>query len=149
MRLKHFKKIDYDASVLDSFKVSELKKIADYWLRKFLLKNSKRQNNKIFCPIKNQWFAENKIHVAHFFDRGTMCTRYDLDNCHLISEQSNMWDAQVPFVGYKSKHHFEYEVYLREKLGEERFEDLLDRSKQICILKKEDYLEIIKKFKDE
>lgn len=78
-----------------------------------------------------------------------MSTRYDLDNCHLISSQSNTWDAQVPKEGYKSLHHYEYEIWLRQKIGEKKFEELLCKSKKLVIFTKKDYIKVIKKFRDE
>ena len=84
------------------------------------------------------------MQVAHYIDRGIMNTRYDLTNCHLVSKQSNEWDAQVPKEGYKSLHHYDYEQYL----GEQIIKDLRERSKEIKIFYKEDYIKIINKFRN-
>ena len=88
------------------------------------------------------------MHVAHYYDRAIMNTRYDLINCHLISAVSNTFDAQVPMIGFKSKHHAEYMKWLIFKYGEEEFEKLTERSKEIKIYYKEDYIEVINKFRN-
>lgn len=145
---KEKKRLDYQTDDLSILNTTDLKKLADYWLRQFLLFTAEKRNGKIYCPIKKQWYSEDKIQVAHFCDRAFMCTRYSLDNCHLISESSNSWDAQIPKEGYKSKHHYEYEVWLKEKIGEKKFEENLQKSKEFCTFAKEDYIEIIKQFKN-
>lgn len=127
----------------EKMSISQLKKEADKQLRIYLLKKHSK-NGLVKCPLKNKWFPDNKVHVSHYIDRACMVLRYDLDNCHLISSQSNMWDAKVPKEGFKSLHHFEYEQYL----GADMVTNLKDKSKELVILYKEDYIEIIKKFKD-
>lgn len=147
-RKNYSKKTDFETDDLDKLSISELKRTADYWLRQFLLFTAEKRNGKIFCPLKKSYFSEDKIQVAHFIDRAVMNTRYDLDNCHLISESSNVWDAQIQQEGYKSKHHKEYEDWLKEKIGEEKLQNLLHNSKELRIFAKEDYIEIIKQFRD-
>jgi hypothetical protein len=143
-----YKKLDYNTEDLENLSNSDLKKVADYWLRQYLL--SQVISIDFFCPIKKRWFPSEKLmHVAHFYDRGIMSTRYDLVNCHLISSVSNTFDAQVQVEGYKSKHHKEYEFYLIEKYGQEEFDKLTERSKEMKIFYKEDYIEIIKKFRND
>ena len=127
------KKLDYNTEDLEVLKISELKKLADYWLRQYLLKTAIRvRSGYILCPIKGKSFPERKMQVAHFIDRGVMNLRYDLRNCHLISEQSNMWDAQIPKEGFKSLHHYDYEKFL----GKNIVEELKKESSEIFILKK-------------
>lgn len=143
---KHNKKIDYNTEDFDKLSISDLKRVADYWLRQHLLRNANRlSSGYIVCPIKDKGFPESRIHVAHFIDRNVMGLRYDLDNCHLISEQSNMWDAQIPKEGYKSLHHYDYENYL----GDVKANKLKERAKDIVVLSRYDYIEIINKFKNE
>jgi hypothetical protein len=144
-----YKKLDYNTEDLESLSNSDLKKVADYWLRQYLLKNSENVGNYFWCPIKEKSYHYDKIHVCHYYDRGIMSTRYDLVNCHLISSVSNTFDAQVQVEGYKSKHHKEYEFYLIEKYGQEEFDKLTERSKEMKIFYKEDYIEIIKKFRND
>lgn len=149
IKSKKYKKLDYNTEDLKSLSSSDLRKVADHSLRHYLLRTTESNNGNYFCPIKNRWYPANKIHVAHYHDRQRLNTRYNLDNCHLISEQSNMWEAQEPKEGYKSKHHYDYEIWLREKLGEEKFEELLQESKKLVIFAKEDYIELINKFRNE
>ena len=140
---KKYKKLDYNTEDLENLSNSDLKKIADYSLRQYLLRRE-GNNNYIHCPIKNKFYPSDVMQVAHFIDRGIMSTRYDLCNCHLVSKQSNEWDAQVPKDGYKSLHHYDYEQYLGERI----VLDLRERSKEIKIFYKEDYIKVINKFRN-
>lgn len=139
------KKIDFNTEDYDSLKISELKRMADFWLRQYLLKMAKRKgvSGYIFCPIKNSWYPEYKMQVAHYIDRACMNLRYDLKNVKLISEQSNSWDSQIPKEGYKSKHHKEYSLILKKK--DKQY--LLDNN-IIRIFARQDYIDAIEKFKN-
>lgn len=149
--MKHSKKsIDFNTEDLPNLKISSLRRIADYWQRQYLLKHAVRNGyNKILCPIKNKYFSEDQMQASHYIDRSKMCTRYDEDNVWLISSYSNMWDAKEQTEGYKSKHHKEYEDFLIYKIGQKRLDNLIDKSKNFCILQRKDYIDIIQKFKNE
>ena len=144
--MKKYKKLDFNTEDLENLSNSDLKKVADYELRQFLLR--KAGNNYIFCPIKKKNFPQENMHCCHYYDRGIMSLRYDLKNVHLISAVSNTFDAQVQVEGYKSKHHYEYELYLRSIYGDEVMKYLLDKSKEVVIFYKTDYIEIINKFRN-
>ena len=144
--MKRYKKLDFNTKDLESLSNSDLKKVADYELRQFLLR--KAGNNYIFCPIKKKNFPQENMHCCHFYDRGIMSLRYDLKNVHLISAVSNTFDAQVQVEGYKSKHHYEYELYLRSIYGDEVMKYLLDKSKEVVIFYKTDYIKIINEFRN-
>ncbi len=141
----YLKKIDFNTEDYDNLKISELKRMCDYWLRQYLLKKAKRKgmSGYIYCPIKNTWYPEHKMQVAHYIDRACMNLRYDLKNVKLISEQSNMWDAQIPKEGYKSKHHFEYEQILKKK-----DKIYLQEQNIVRIFARRDFIETIEKFKN-
>jgi hypothetical protein len=141
------KRLDYNTKDLESLSNSELKKVADYWLRQHLLRTTAGFGNRIWCPLKKQSYHESSMHVAHYYDRGIMSTRYNLVNCHLISSVSNTFDAQVQVEGYKSKHHKEYQEWLISEYGQEEFDKLTERSKELKIFYKEDYIQIINKFR--
>lgn len=144
----YYKKIDYNTEDLESLTNSQLKKVADYWLRQYLLKTAEIKNGKIFCPLKKKWYLKNKMNASHFIDRSKMCTRYHKNNVWLISEQSNMWDSKEQVEGYKSLHHKEFEEMLIEKIGKENLNNLLELSNNFCIFTKNDYINIIKDFKN-
>ena len=144
--MKKYKKLDFKTEDLESLSNSDLKKVADYELRQFLLR--KAGNNYIFCPIKKKNFPQENMHCCHYYDRGIMSLRYDLKNVHLISAVSNTFDAQVQVEGYKSKHHYEYELYLRSIYGDEVMKYLLDKSKEVVIFYKTDYIKIINEFRN-
>lgn len=145
---KKYKKLDYNTEDLESLSNSELKKVADYSLRQFLLRTSAGFGERIWCPIKKQSFHKSDMHCCHFYDRGIMSLRYDLRNVHLISSISNTFDAQVQIEGFKSKHHYEYELYLRSIYGDEVMKYLLDKSKEVVIFYKTDYIKIINEFRN-
>ena len=142
--MKKYKKLDFNTQDLESLSNSDLKKIADYELRNFLLK----RETFIWCPIKKKTYHKNEVHCCHYYDRGIMSLRYDLKNVHLISAVSNTFDAQVQVEGYKSKHHYEYELYLRSIYGDEVMKYLLDKSKEVVIFYKTDYIKIINEFRN-
>ena len=140
--MKKYKKLDFNTEDLESLSNSDLKKIADYELRQYLLRNHPHQYYT--CPLKNKKYPVDQMHACHYIDRQCMALRYDLRNVHLISAVSNTFDAQVQVEGYKSKHHYEYEQYL----GEQLVKDLRERSKEVKIFYKEDYIEVINKFRN-
>ena len=144
--MKKYKKLDFNTEDLENLSNSDLKKVADYELRQFLLR--KAGNNYIFCPIKKKNFPQENMHCCHYYDRGIMSLRYDLKNVHLISAVSNTFDAQVQVEDYKSKHHYEYELYLRSIYGDEVMKYLLDKSKEVVIFYKTDYIKIINEFRN-
>jgi hypothetical protein len=144
--IKKYKNLDYSTEDLESLSNSDLKKIADYSLRKYLL--GSKDVNPQYCPIKKRHFDISRMQVAHFFDRGIMSLRYDLINCHLISKDSNEYDAQVKVDGFKSKHHKDYEEFLINEYGFEVIDILRRKSKEIKIFFKEDYIEVINKFRN-
>ncbi len=142
---KKYKKLDFNTEDLENLSNSDLKKVADYELRQYLLRTVK---NPQFCPIKKRMVDTYNMQVAHFIDRQCMALRYDLRNCHLISKFSNEFDAQVQVDGYKSKHHKEYEEFLVEEYGSEVLDFLREKSKEVKIFYKEDYIEVINKFRN-
>ena len=142
--MKKYKKLDFNTKDLENLSNSDLKKIADYWLRHYLLKDMTYH----WCPIKKTTLHKEKMHVCHFIDRAVMSLRYDLRNVHLISAVSNTFDAQVQVDGYKSKHHYEYELYIRSIYGDEVMKYLLDKSKEVVIFYKTDYIKIINEFRN-
>lgn len=146
MRIK--KNYDFNRTDYENLKVSDLKSMADYWLRQYLIKTA-RVNiyGQILCPVKKRYFKPEYMHASHFIDRAVMSTRYDLRNVHLVSVSSNVWDAKVKEKDYKSKHHKEYENWLKEKLGKIEFNNLLEKSKERVIFARQDYIETIEFFK--
>jgi hypothetical protein len=141
------KKLDYNTEDLEALSNSELKKVADYWMRQYLLNTTAGFGERVWCPIKKQSYHKDKMHCCHFYDRGIMSLRYDLRNVHLISAVSNTFDAQVQVKGYKSKHHKEYEEFLVGEYGDSVLDFLREKSKEIKVFYKQDYIEVINKFR--
>ncbi len=144
--MKRYKKLDFNTKDLESLSNSDLKKIADYELRQYLLRNHPHQYYT--CPLKNKKYPVDQMHACHYIDRQCMALRYNLRNVHLISAISNTFDAQVQVDGYKSKHHKEYEEFLVEEYGSEVLDFLREKSKEVKIFYKEDYIEVINKFRN-
>lgn len=140
--------VDFNTEDIDKLKISELKRIAEYWYRKHILNISlKNGRGKYFCPLKKKWYKEKDMQVAHFIDRNNLETAFEVDNTWLISSQSNMWDAKIPKEGYKSLHHYEYEMFLREKIGDKKVDELLHRKKNYTIFARDLYKKIIDEYR--
>ena len=146
--MKKYKKLDFNTQDLENLSNSDLKKVADYWLRNYLLRNTTGFGERVSCPIKKQSYHKDQIHCCHYCDRAIMSLRYDLRNVHLISAVSNTFDAQVPKEGYKSLHHYDYEQLLIKEYGSEVLDFLREKSKEVKIFYKEDYIEVINKFRN-
>ena len=144
--MKKYKKLDFNTQDLESLSNSDLKKVADYELRQYLLRNHSHQYYT--CPLKNKKYPVDQMHACHYIDRQCMALRYNLRNVHLISAVSNTFDAQVPKEGYKSLHHYDYEQLLIKEYGSEVLDFLRERSKEVKIFYKEDYIEVINKFRN-
>ena len=144
--MKKYKKLDFNIQDLENLSNSDLKKIADYELRQYLLRNHPHQYYT--CPLKNKKYPIDQMHACHYIDRQCMALRYDLRNVHLISAVSNTYDAQVQVEGYKSKHHKEYEEFLIEEYGSEVLDFLREKSKEVKIFYKDDYIKVINKFRN-
>ncbi len=144
-----YSKLDYSTEDYKSLKISELKRVAEYWYRQNLLFITHTNiKGEYFCPLIKKWLPEDKMQVAHFRDRNHNDTVFELDNTHLISEMSNVWHAKIPMKGYKSKHHYEYEMWLREKIGNKKVEDYLYRPRNLSIFVRELYIDTIKKYRN-
>lgn len=146
---KKYKKLDYNTEDLESLSNSDLKKVADYWLRSYLLNSVPHKYKGWYeCPIKNKKYPIDQMQVAHFFDRHILQLRFDLFNCHLISKESNEYDSKIMVEGYKSKHHKDYEQWLKEEYGDgviELLESKIDISKPFT---KQDYIKTIENFRN-
>lgn len=145
---KYPKKLDYNTEDLESLSNSELKKLGDYWLRDYLLRTSTGFGERVWCPIKKQSYHKDQIHCCHYEDRIHPWTRYSLLNVHLLSAQSNTWDSQIMVEGHKSKHHKEYGEWLIEEYGVEILNTLRKEAKRTDSFRKEDYIEVINKFRN-
>tara|TARA_R110002033_G_scaffold168440_1_gene208251 strand:- start:110 stop:541 length:432 start_codon:yes stop_codon:yes gene_type:complete len=141
-------KLDYNTKDFKDLKISELKRIAEYFFRKHLLSAAIRNaRGEIFCPLKERWYGESEVQVAHFRDRNHLDTAFDLDNCNLISKISNVWDAKEPYKEYKSLHHYEYENWLRKKIGDKKVDKLLDNTRNYTIFARDVYLKTIDEYR--
>ena len=137
----NFKNPDFD-----KLTTNQLKQVADYWQRQYLLSTAERDSfGRIKCPITGKYFSEDKLHVCHIVDRAKISTRYDLENVFLGSAYSNTFEAKQMKDGYKSLHHARIEL----KFGKEYVDKLHERAEEIKLMSKEDYIELIKKYQGE
>ena len=141
------KAFDFNTTEYDKLSVSQLKRQADYWLRFYLLETTASFGERIWCPLKKQSYHKDQMQVAHFIDRQCMTLRYSLFNCHLISKASNEYDAQIQVEGYKSKHHKEYEEWILQEYEPAVLDFLREKSKEIKVFQRQDYIEVINKFR--
>lgn len=142
--------MNYKTKNLEGLKTSELKKLCDYEFRQLLLFKAERHGlGLLWCPLRGTYHAEGEMHVSHFIDRHHMHLRYDEDNCHLISAASNMWDSKEPYEGYKSLHHYEYEKYLRNKIGDKKVDKLLDNKINLSIFGRQRYIKLINEYREQ
>lgn len=139
---------DFNATLseLEGYTLSKLKKVCDYWFRKYMLVSvGMRRGNFIFCPLTEKYYHIEDMHVCHYIDRANLGLRYSEDNCILCSKNSNMFEAQVQVEGYKSLHHKKMEEYL----GAKKIEFLKQMSENIVKYTKEDYINNIIKFRQD
>lgn len=88
------------------------------------------------------------MQVAHYIDRSILSLRFDLYNCHLISKESNEYDSKIMVEDYKSKHHKDYEEYLKLQYGEGIL-DYFETKKHIKQpFTKKDYIRVINTFRN-
>lgn len=139
------KRVDFQTEDYDKLSISQLKRLADYWFRQYLLHIAVKDNyNRIFCQFTNKWLKEDDLHVCHYIDRGrSTLLRYSTDNCILGSKNSNMWEAKEPAEGHKSLHHKKF----YDILGEKNVEKLLQISKENHIFGREDYIKKIEQWR--
>lgn len=149
-KTKRVQKIDYLVDDLSHLKSSRLMKIADWYLRQYLLLSSpQRGDGRIQCFIDGKYYDPEQLEVAHYIGRRDIGYRYSLVNCHLTSRKSNSFDDKVfnpELYGRLSKHHFEY----RERLLEEGFEDeivAMEENSALRVYTKQYYLDKIDMFK--
>jgi hypothetical protein len=137
--------VDVHKKDLSKAKITDLKRIADYWFRQYLLSKANRnKHGSIYCPLIRKWVHESQIHVCHFIDRQKGRLRYSEENCILASAYTNTVQADVRVEGYKSLHHKLFAAYL----GEERVKYLNEKAKELLRRDKVDYITLISKYKN-
>lgn len=82
------------------------------------------------CNITNP----SKLTLSHYFGRVAKLLRYDDDNCDWLCRNHHYWDKQLGWEfqkQIKEKHGWDgqYTLYMKKKLGEERFYEMLELSK--------------------
>lgn len=70
---------------------------------------------------------EENLQVAHFWTRGNLRVRWDLDNAMLLTASRHIWWAHV--------HPKQFEEFWRKRLGKEKFEALEIRARYVAPVK--------------
>jgi len=131
--------LDFTREDYDSMKLPTLVKFADYYFRRYLLGKTPRNTDlKIYCPLTEKWWNEDKIHVCHLSPRQYLVTRWSEDNCILCAESSNVWEDKI-MEGSETLHIKK----LRGVLGRD-----IDKEKSLLTPPdKKDIISLIKKFR--
>ena len=146
-------KIDFTMpySKLEKLSLSFLKRVCDFWFRKYLLHRADRDlHGRVYCAVTEKYLPEDDTHVCHFIDRHVMSLRYSEDNCILCSSYSNSWESTLPddTGEFKSLHHRKFAAALNKK-DKEKIKNLELVSKNTVRYTKQDYLDMIVKFRGE
>jgi hypothetical protein len=144
-------KIDFTMpySELEKLSLSSLKRVCDFWFRKYLLYRAERDlSGRVYCAITERYLPEDDVHVCHYLDRQIMSLRYSEDNCILCSAFSNSFESTVPdeTKEFKSLHHRKFAAALIKK-DKEKIKNLELLSEKIVRYTKDDYLRMITKFR--
>ena len=109
--------------------ISSLKKKADLtfsvWIR------NRDKNTCVLCGKKEM------IQCGHLIKRGKMATRYDKRNCNALCSGCNYRD------NFEPQH---YVVWFINKWGASTYKFLVEESKHICQMKRQDFLDLIKQY---
>lgn len=108
--------------------VKSLKRKADSFFSKFIIARDKK------CVLCS---ATTELTNGHLIKRGKMSTRYDEINCHALCSGCNYKD------NFEPQHYSEWFI---KKYGVEEYFELVDTSKEIKQFKRQDFLDIIKKY---
>ena len=147
-------RVDYNCTddELYKYSISKLKRVADHWLRRFLISKSRTSNNGLLvCFLTGRSYDESDLHVAHLFQRGLMSVRYNEYNCNLINKWSNTFDDQIYneelYGKGVTKQIFEYTNKFISEFGLDAYEELKDDSDDIIYRDKDDYVDLILEFR--
>ena len=100
--------------------------VADTWFSRFIrVTFCIVDNGEPYCKdiITGRYYQSRNIDNGHFISRGNLSTRYYTDNCRPQNRSSNRFRGEMD----KPK----FEQNLRREIGEERFEALMKRSKEL------------------
>lgn len=138
--------IDFEDNDLSGYSSNQLKKIADYTLRKHLL--SKWDGR---CFISRKRLKTKNAEVAHYIPRQYIKYRYSFVNCHLTSKYSNSYENSIynkEIYGKLSKHEWEYRKRLVSVYGEEVVKEMENTCRKAVVYNKDYYKEIIQNLRD-
>jgi hypothetical protein len=110
--------------------LSSLKRKADSLFSKFIINRDKK------CVLCNSTY---NLTNGHLIKRGNMSTRYDEINCHCLCSKCNFKDWKV------RSYHDVYIAWFIKSYGTPFYYNLVNKI-GIKQMKRQDYLEIIKKY---
>jgi rubredoxin len=109
--------------------ISKLKKKADAVFSNFI-----RARDNWTCVLCGR---KEIVQCGHLIKRGKAATRYDEINCHCLCSICNFKDQ------YETWH---YATWFIKEYGATMFKDLVEKSKGIKQMKRQDYLDLIEKY---
>jgi len=110
--------------------IKSLKNKADLLFSKFI------RERDIICVLHNNK-CKGAVQCGHLIKRGKMITRYDEVNCNALCEYHNYLD---------NFEHDHYVSWFVREYGALPYLDLVEKSKSIKQMKRQDYLDIISKY---
>lgn len=79
----------------------------------------------------------DQLTCSHYFGRTTKSTRFDEDNCITLCRTHHYWDKDIGWEFQKQRKDEKgcdwdgrYTVFMKTRLGERRWHDLMERSKE-------------------
>lgn len=87
------------------------------------------------CKIDGEWIG--KLEASHYHGRRKESTRYDTDNVHALC-----FSCHKRMGGHTREEKGEYDLWMKELLGEQRYKTLLVRANTIG--KRDNFIENLK-----
>lgn len=86
------------------------------------------------CRIENEWIA--RLEASHYFGRAHRATRFDLENVYALCGS-----CHKRMGGYKKSEDGEYDLWVKEKLGDYLYKKLKIRAN--AYYKKDEKMELL------
>lgn len=120
--------------------LSTLIKRADHVFSSYIRRRDANKQNPFYlnCFTCGKPERIEFAHCMHFIDRDQMAVRYDEMNAHGGCENCNCFDPS---------HKIKYHDAMVTKYGEEKLDELIDRSRSLAKLMRHELVELIEHYK--
>ena len=110
--------------------------------KKLILANDNifRQIIRLRDKVCQKTFKSTNLQVAHYWTRGNLRARWDLDNACLLNAAAHIWWAH--------SHPEQFKVFWIRRLGQQRFDELELRARYVAPVKEFDLQMINLKLKE-